>query len=212
MTEVKICGLTTPETLKAAVDGGASYVGAVIFPKSPRHIEPEAAGLLFDIARGRTAIVAVVVNPDDDLLTRIAEHLKPDFIQLHGTETPERAAEVRAMTGAGIIKALPIREATDFDAVPAWHDAADILLFDAKPPAGADLPGGVGHSFDWSLMAARSFSAKWFLAGGLDVANVGEALRLTRAPMVDVSSGVERAPGVKDISLIHEFLAAARRS
>ncbi|WP_297802635.1 phosphoribosylanthranilate isomerase [uncultured Brevundimonas sp.] len=212
MTEVKICGLTTPETLKAAVDGGAAYVGAVIFPKSPRHIEPEAAGPLFDIARGRTAIAAVVVNPDDDLLSRIAEHLKPDFIQLHGAETPERAAEVRALTGAGIIKALPIREAADFDAVPAWRDAADILLFDAKPPAGADLPGGVGHSFDWRLIADRSFSAKWFLAGGLDVANIGEALRVTRAPMVDVSSGVESAPGVKDISLIHEFLEAARRS
>lgn len=212
MTEVKICGLTTPETLDTALEGGAAYVGAVIFTKSPRHIEPEDAGELFAAARGRAKIVAVVVDPDDALLLRIAEHLKPDFIQLHGSEVPERAAQVRALTGSGIIKALPIRDASDFDAAPDWEGVADILLFDAKPPAGADLPGGVGHSFDWCLIADRSLSAKWFLAGGLDVANIGEALRITRASMVDVSSGVERAPGVKDITLIHEFLATARRS
>lgn len=212
MTKVKICGLSTPETLEAALESGAAYVGAVVFPKSPRHLEPEAAGRLFDAARGRAQIVAVVVNPDDALLQQIATHLKPDFIQLHGTESLERAGQVRALTGSKIIKALPIREAADFVDIPAWTTAADILLFDAKPPAGSNLPGGVGHSFDWSLMANREFGAKWFLAGGINPDNLGEALRITRAPMVDVSSGVESAPGVKDITLIREFLKAASRS
>ena len=212
MTKVKICGLSTPGTLEAALDSGAAYVGAVIFPKSPRHLEPEQAGELFAVARGRAQVVAVVVNPDDALLDRIATFLKPDFIQLHGSETPQRAEQVRARTGAKIIKALSIREEADFVDVPAWNLAADILLYDAKPPAGSDLPGGVGHSFDWSLMANREFGAKWFLAGGLNPDNLGEALRVTRAPMVDVSSGVESAPGVKDITLIREFMKAARRS
>lgn len=212
MTDVKICGLTTRDTLDAALDGGAAYVGAVIFPKSPRHLEPEQAGELFAAAKGRAGVVAVVVNPDDELLGRIAAHLKPDFIQLHGSETPQRADEVRALTGAKIIKALPIRDEADFVNVSAWSNAADILLFDAKPPKGADLPGGVGHSFDWSLMANRPLPARWFLAGGLDGLNVGEALRVTHAPMVDVSSGVESAPGVKDTALIKAFLDAVLRS
>lgn len=212
MTDVKICGLTTPDTLEAALDGGAAYVGAVIFPKSPRHIEPEAAAELFAVARGRAKVVAVVVDPDDALLGRIATSLEPDFIQLHGHETPQRAAEVRALTGAKIIKAVPIREEADFADVSAWADAADIILFDAKPPKGSELPGGVGHSFDWSLMANREFAARWFLAGGLDDTNLGEALRITGASMVDVSSGVESAPGVKDITLIRKFLDTARQT
>lgn len=212
MTEVKICGLSTPETLAAALDEGAAYVGAVIFPKSPRHIAPEAAAELFAAARGRAGVVAVVVNPEDALLAHISQTLKPDYIQLHGTETPQRAREVRALTGAKIIKALSIRTDADVVGWQDWTDAADILLFDAKPPEGASLPGGVGHSFDWSLMTGRALPAKWFLAGGLDAANLGEALRQTGAPMVDVSSGVERAPGVKDISLIRDFMKAARRS
>ena len=212
MTEVKICGLTTPDTLRAALDCGAAYVGAVIFPKSPRHLEPEAAADLFAPARAQAGIVAVVVDPDDALLARIRDTLRPDFIQLHGHETPRRARDIRALTGARIIKALSIRTADDFARWQDWDLAADVLLFDAKPPEGADLPGGVGHRFDWSLMAGRKLPAKWFLAGGLDTANVGEALRITRAPMVDVSSGVETAPGVKDIALIKAFLDAARRS
>lgn len=212
MTEVKICGLTTPETLEAALAGGAAYVGAVIFPKSPRHIEPQQAGALFAAARGRASIVAVVVNPDDALLEQITAHLKPDFIQLHGSESFERARQVRELTGARIIKALPIREAADFAGAGAWADVADIVLFDAKPPANSDLPGGVGHSFDWSLMAGRVLPARWFLAGGVNPANLGEALRITGANMVDVSSGVESAPGVKDITLIRSFLDTARHA
>nr|WP_314529336.1 phosphoribosylanthranilate isomerase [uncultured Brevundimonas sp.] len=212
MTLVKICGLTTPDTLDAALDGGADFVGAVVFPKSPRHIAPAVAAALFERARGRAGIVAVVVNPDDALLQEIARTLKPDFIQLHGSETEQRAEAVRALTGAGVIKALPIRQADDFAAADEWDYHADHLMFDAKPPEGAVLPGGVGHSFDWTLLADQAFRHPWFLAGGLNPDNVAEALRITGAPMVDVSSGVESAPGVKDAGRIAAFIEAVRRS
>lgn len=206
----KICGLSTPETLAAVLDAGAAYVGAVVFAPSPRHLEPEAAGPLFAAARGRAAVVAVTVNADDALIARIAAHLRPDLIQLHGAETPERAAEVRRMTGAGIIRALPVSTAEDLDAAAAWEAAADHLLFDARPPKGSTLPGGVGARFDWELLAGRRFARPWFLAGGLDAANVGEALAITGAPRVDVSSGVESAPGVKDAGRIAAFMTAVR--
>jgi len=209
-TGVKICGLTTPETLDAALDGGARFVGAVIFEKSPRHLEPLEAASLFAPARRRANVVAVVVNPGDRLLTEIGLMLRPNFIQLHGSETPERAEEVRRLTGAGIIKALPIRSAEDFDAAAEWEPFCDHLMFDAKPPAGADLPGGVGASFDWSLLAGREFQKPWFLAGGLNPDNVADAIRISGAPLVDVSSGVESAPGVKDTARIAAFLKAAR--
>jgi phosphoribosylanthranilate isomerase len=209
-TGVKICGLTTPETLDAALDGGARFVGAVIFEKSPRHIEPLEAASLFERARRRANVVAVVVNPGDRLLTEIGLMLRPNFVQLHGSETPERAEEVRRLTGAGIIKALPIRSAEDFAAAVEWEPLVDHLMFDAKPPQGADLPGGVGASFDWSLLAGREFQKPWFLAGGLNPDNVAEAIRISGAPLVDVSSGVESAPGVKDAARIAAFLKAAR--
>lgn len=212
MTLTKICGLTTPDTLDAALQGGAAFVGAVVFPKSPRHIPPLHAATLFDRARGRTKIVAVLVDPDDALLTEVALILRPDLIQLHGRETPRRAAAARRLTGAGIIKALPIRDEADFAGVADWAGVADHLLFDAKPPQGADLPGGVGASFDWTLMQNRALPANWFLAGGLSPENVAEAVRISGAPMVDVSSGVESAPGVKDPDLIHAFLEAVSRS
>lgn len=212
MTLAKICGLTTPDTLDAALAGGAAYVGAVMFPKSPRHIDPMAAATLFERARGRAKVVAVLVDPDDALLTEVGRVLKPDLIQLHGHETPARAAVARRLTGAGIIKALPIREAADLDAAAEWADHADHLMFDAKPPAGATLPGGVGASFDWSLLAGRRFDRPWFLAGGLTPDNVAEAVRITGAPLVDVSSGVESAPGVKDEGRIADFLKAVSRS
>jgi phosphoribosylanthranilate isomerase len=212
MTLTKICGLTTPDTLDAALDGGAAFVGAVVFPKSPRHIPPLHAATLFDRARGRAKIVAVLVDPDDALLSEVALILRPDLIQLHGHETPARAAEARRLTGARIIKALPIRDETDFASVADWADVADHLLFDAKPPKGADLPGGVGASFDWTLMRNRALPANWFLAGGLSPENLTEAVRISGAPMVDVSSGVESAPGVKDPDLIHAFLKAVSRS
>ena len=208
MTRAKICGLTTPETLDAALTGGAAFVGAVVFPKSPRHIAPLHAATLFERARNRAKIVAVTVDADDALLTEIALILKPDLIQLHGSETPERAARVRTLTGAGIIRALSVRTAADIDAAADWAPVVDHLMFDAKPPEGSALPGGVGASFDWSLLAGRAFERPWFLAGGLTPANVAEAVRITGAPLVDVSSGVESAPGVKDPALIGAFLTA----
>lgn len=210
MTGVKICGLTTAETLDAALDGGAAFVGAVLFEKSPRHIEPLHAATLFERARGRAKVVAVTVDADDARLTEIALILKPDLIQLHGSETPERAERARMLTGAGIIRALPIRSHEDFAEAEAWEPFADHLMFDAKPPEGSALPGGVGARFDWTLLADRAFRRPWFLAGGLNPGNVAEALRISGAPLVDVSSGVESAPGVKDPALITAFLKAAR--
>lgn len=206
----KICGLTTTGTLDAALDGGAAFVGLVSFPKSPRHLPLKAAETLADRARGRAGIVVVMVDPDDALLADIGRVVRPDFIQLHGHETPDRADAVRQLAGAGVIKALPISTAEDFAAVADWETAADHLMFDARPPQDAALPGGVGAAFDWSLMTGRSFARPWFLAGGLTPENVAGAVRVTGAPLVDVSSGVESAPGVKDAGRIAAFLAAVR--
>jgi len=211
MTRAKICGLTTPETLDAALGGGAAFVGAVVFPKSPRHIGLLHAATLFERARGRAKVVAVTVDADDALLTEIALILKPDLIQLHGSETPERAMQVRTLTGAGIIRALSVRTADDIDAAPAWGPVVDHLMFDAKPLEGSALPGGVGASFDWTLLGGRKFARPWFLAGGLNPDNVAEAVRISGAPLVDVSSGVESAPGVKDPVRIAAFLDAVTR-
>ena len=217
MTRAKICGLTTPETLDTALDHGAAFVGAVIFEKSPRHLEPLHAATLFERAKGRAKVVAVVVDPGDMLLTEIGLILRPDFIQLHGSETPERAAEIRRLTGAGIIKALPIRELEDFGDALVWEPVVDHLMFDAKPEPGSVLPGGVGARFDWSLPATFErergrFQKPWFLAGGLTPDNVAEAVRVSGAALVDVSSGVESAPGVKDAGRIAAFLKAVARS
>ncbi len=211
MTRVKICGLSTAETLDAALDGGAAYVGLVSFAKSPRHLSPAAAATLAERARGRAAVVVVTVDPDDVLLAEIGQTVRPDFIQLHGHETPDRAETARRLTGAGIIKALPIFGSEDFAAVADWAPVADHLMFDARPPKGATLPGGVGAAFDWSLMTGRRFARPWFLAGGLNPENVSEAVRVAGAPLVDVSSGVESAPGVKDAGRIAAFLEAVRR-
>jgi phosphoribosylanthranilate isomerase len=180
----------------------------VVFPKSPRHIDPLHGAILFERARNRAKVVAVTVDADDVLLTEIALILKPDLIQLHGSETPERAVQARILTGAGIIRALSVRTAADIDAAAVWAPVVDHLMFDAKPPEGSALPGGVGASFDWSLLAGRAFDRPWFLAGGLNPTNVADAVRLTGAPLVDVSSGVESAPGVKDPTLIGVFLTA----
>ena len=210
MTGAKICGLTTPDALDAALAGGAAFVGAVVFPNSPRHIEPLHAATLFERARNRAKIVAVTVDADDARLTEIALILKPDLIQLHGSETPARAERVRMLTGAGIIKVLPIRTHEDFAEAEAWEPFVDHLMFDAKPPEGSTLPGGVGARFDWTLLADRAFDRPWFVAGGLTPDNVAQAIRVSGAPLVDVSSGVESAPGVKDPALITAFLEAIR--
>jgi phosphoribosylanthranilate isomerase len=212
MALAKICGLSTPETVRAALDGGAGFVGLNFFPKSPRYVRPELAARLAEPARGRAKIVAVTVDPDDALLDEIAALLRPDFIQLHGRETPARAFEIARRSGAGVIKALPVSEASDLAAAAPFEPVVQHLMFDAKPPKDAVLPGGLGAAFDWSLMAGRRFRRPWFLAGGLDPWNVGEALAASGAPMVDVSSGVERGAGLKDAGLISGFLDAVRRA
>jgi len=211
-TTAKICGLSTPEAVAAALDGGAAYLGFVFFDASPRHITPELAARLAAPARGRAQIVAVTVDADDERLDRIAAVLRPDLIQLHGKETPQRAAAVRARTGAGLVRAVHVVESRDIEAAAGWDEAADHLMFDARAAADAVLPGGNGAAFDWSLLKGRRFSRPWFLAGGLDPWNVAQAVGLSGAPLVDVSSGVERGPGVKDPGLIATFLDAVRRA
>ena len=212
MTLAKICGLTTPESLTVAVEAGAAFVGLVAFEKSPRHLAPKAARRLLEqtgmVETRRAKVVVVTVDPDDALLDALTRHVAPDFIQLHGRETPARAAAVRERTGAGIIKCLPVSGPDDLTPVADWAGVADHLMFDARTPADATLPGGMGLSFDWTLLRGLDLPRPWFLAGGLNLHNVTEAVRLSGAPMVDVSSGVERAPGVKEPALIRAFLQA----
>ena len=209
----KICGLSTPEAVRAALGGHATHIGFVFFAKSPRDIEPEAADRLAAPARAAgVKIVAVTVDPDDVLLDRLMATLKPDLIQLHGRETPARARQIAVRTGAGIIKALAVSEAADIEAGRTYESVVDHLMFDARPPKDAVLPGGTGSRFDWALTAGHRFERPWFLAGGLDPWNVSEAVRLSGAPLVDVSSGVERGPGLKDPALITAFLDAVRRA
>ena len=210
MTLAKICGLTTPEAVGAALQGGAAYLGFVFFPNSPRNLGVPAAAELAAPARGRTKVVALLVDPSADLVDDVVRVLRPDMLQLHGRETPERVAALRDTHGLPVIKALGVRQGTDLDAAPAYDGVADHLMLDAKPPEDADRPGGHGGSFDWSILQGRTFSRPWFLAGGLTPANVADAVRVTGAPMVDVSSGVESAPGVKDAALIAAFLGAVR--
>jgi len=210
----KICGLSTPEAVSAAVDGGASHIGFVFFDKSPRNIRPEPAARLTEPVRARSPVklVALMVDPSDAEVAEVARVLAPDLIQLHGKESPERTAAVRALAGRPVIKAIGVRDASDVAAALRYEDAADHLMFDAKPPEGADRPGGHGASFDWTLLDGLFLKRPWFLAGGLDPWNVAEALRLSRAPIADVSSGVERGPGVKDPHLIAAFLDAVRKA
>jgi len=212
MTLAKICGLSTPETVAAALAGKAAYLGFMFFEKSPRNVTPEAAARLAAAARGKARIVAVTVDPDDALLRELAETLRPDFIQLHGRETPARVREAAMRTGAGTIKVISIGEDADFAHLREFEAVADHLMLDARVPPGADRPGGHGVSFDWSLTAGRKFSRPWFLAGGLDPYNVVDAIRLSGAPIVDVSSGVERGAGLKDPPLIEAFLQAVARA
>ncbi len=212
MAGTKICGLSTPETVQAALDGGAAFLGFNFFPASPRFVTPETAARLAPPARDKAKIVAVTVDPDDDLVDRLMATLRPDLIQLHGKETPARAREVVARTGVGVIKALPVSESSDLDAARAFETVVEHLMFDARPPADAAMPGGLGSPFDWTILAGRRFDRPYLLAGGLDPWNVGEALRLSGAPIADVSSGVERGPGIKDPGLISAFLEAVRRA
>lgn len=206
---VKICGLNAPAAVDAAA--GADFGGFIFFPRSPRHVEPGTAGALAARLPARVKRVAVVVDADDDALDAIVAGLKPDLIQLHGKETPARAREIRARLGLGTIKALSVSEPADLDAAAMFADAVDWLLFDAKPPKRPDaLPGGNAVSFDWTILAGRRFAQPWLLSGGLDAGNVAVAIATSGAAAVDVSSGVESAPGRKDPARIAAFIAAAR--
>lgn len=210
--EIKICGLKTENAMRAALDGGASYVGFIFFPKSPRYIEPELARRLRDQARNRAKAVAVTVDADDVFLDRIMRGMDPDIMQLHGSETPARVAEIKRRFGLPIIKALSISTTEDIAGVRPYLGAVDRFLLDAKPPKGSDLPGGNGVSFDWSLLRDAGGDLNYFLAGGLNANNVGDAIRIANPPALDISSGVESAPGVKDVGLIDGFFRAFRKA
>jgi phosphoribosylanthranilate isomerase len=210
--KAKICGLSTPEAVNAALAGGAAMLGFVFFDKSPRKVTAETAARLAAPVRGRARVVAVTVDPSDADLNTIMAMLKPDLIQLHGKESPARAQQIKAHTGAGVIKAIGVSEPGDLAAAAAFDGLVDHLMFDAKPPKGSDLPGGVGARFDWDMMKGLRFERPWLLAGGLDPWNVADAIARSGAPMVDVSSGVERGAGLKDPALITAFLDAVRRA
>jgi phosphoribosylanthranilate isomerase len=211
-TEVKICGLKTTEAVEHAVSLGASQAGFIFFPKSPRNIEPDDAGRVAERVRGRAKIVAVTVDADNDDLDEIVAALNPDILQLHGGESPERVLTVKAIYGLPVMKALSIREISDLVRIDPYVGIVDRFLFDAKPPAGSELPGGNGVSFDWRLLESLDGSVDYMLSGGLNAMNIGDALALTGARAVDISSGVERAPGVKDLKLMDAFFDAVRRA
>ncbi|MBT3071071.1 phosphoribosylanthranilate isomerase [Rhodomicrobium sp. Az07] len=208
---VKICGLSTEDTLEAAIGAGADYAGLVFFPKSPRNVSLDRAAELATLARGRIAIVALTVDADDALLEAIKTRVAPDFFQLHGRESAERVADIRRRFGARIIKAVKVGSLADIEASRAFEAAADIVLFDAPPPGAPDaLPGGNGVSFDWRWLAKAQPRPDFMLSGGLDPDNVRLAIATSGTASVDVSSGVERSPGVKDPDLIARFVRAAK--
>lgn len=207
-TLVKICGLSTAETLEAAIEAGADMAGFVFFEKSPRHLSHDAARGLGEIAAGRIAKVALCVDAGDDALGAIVESLAPDYLQLHGGETPERVAAIQARFRLPVIKAIGVAGAQDVETAKQY--GAEIILFDAKPAPDAAAPGGAGVAFDWSLLRNIG-AANWMLSGGLDPDNVATAIEAAGARAVDVSSGVERRRGVKDVGLIRAFMRAARR-
>ncbi len=207
---VKICGLSTRETLDAALDAGADMVGFVFFPPSPRHLGLDAARELGLRAKDRATKVALTVDAADATLAGIVEALKPDILQLHGRETPARLRDIKRMFGLETMKAIPVERAADLAALPEYAAACDRILFDARAPKGATRPGGLGAVFDWQLLKDLDLALPFMVSGGLSADNVAEAVRVTRAGGVDVSSGVERMPGVKDIDMIHAFVRAAR--
>ncbi len=208
--KVKICGIRDEDTLETVIDAGADFFGLVFFPPSPRHVDMETAARLAAQARGRISIVALTVDADDALLQEIAQRVRPDFLQLHGAETPERAGHISEILEAPLIKAFRIRSMQDLEAVRPWRGHMAFPLFDAwvDEARAQGLPGGTGHAFDWSLL--EGWDGDFMLAGGLTPENVGEAIRTTGASMVDVSSGVEKVRGVKDPDRIRAFVKAVR--
>jgi phosphoribosylanthranilate isomerase len=207
---VKICGLTSESALDVASEAGADMVGFVFFEPSPRHLAFDTARTLGKHVRGRARKVALTVDADDALLDAVVEALQPDMLQLHGREPPARVAALKKRFGLPVMKAIAVAAKGDLAAVAAYATVADRLLFDARAPRQATRPGGLGKSFDWRLLESLDLGVPFMLSGGLDAGNVGEALRVTRAPGVDVSSGVERAPGEKDPDKIRAFVCAAR--
>jgi phosphoribosylanthranilate isomerase len=210
MVEVKICGINEPRALDTALAAGADFVGVVIFPPSPRAVSTEQGARLARRARGRARVVALVVDAGDALLAEVVGDIAPDLLQLHGAETPERVAEIKRRFGRPVMKAIPVAEAADLAAVSTYAAVADWILFDARPPKDATRPGGHGRAFDWNLIAKVERKKPIILSGGLNPENVAEAIRIVRPDAVDVSSGVERAPGEKDPDKIRAFVAAAR--
>jgi phosphoribosylanthranilate isomerase len=209
---VKICGLSTPDALDAALDAGADMVGVVFFEASPRHVGFETARALGKRVTGRARKVALTVDADDALLDEIVDALRPDLLQLHGKESPARVVAVKKRLGLPTMKAIAVATKSDLMVVAAYATVADRLLFDARAPREATRPGGLGKSFDWRLLENLDPGLPFLLSGGLDAGNVAEALRVTRAPGVDISSGVERAPGEKDPDKIRAFVRAARKA
>lgn len=214
---VKICGLSTPESVECALEAGADMLGFVFHPKSPRHVSIETAAALVRQIDGRAKSVALVVDPEDGLLGRIMSAVSPDLWQFHGKEALERLRDIRSVFGLPVMKAIGVAEAADLAAVPAYAAVADRILLDAKPPVDAAYPGGHGRPFDWSILSALPPTLPFMLSGGLSPENVGEAIRAIRGmglnlAGVDVSSGVESAPGVKDLGRIRGFVAAVREA
>jgi phosphoribosylanthranilate isomerase len=207
---VKICGLSTPETLDAALDAGADMVGFVFFPPSPRHLQFDDARSLGQRVRGRAQKVALTVDAGEALMQSIVEILRPDILQLHGSESVAQIQAIRRKFGLPVMKAVPIAVKDDLTRIGTYAAVADRLLFDARAPHDATRPGGLGNTFDWHLLKDVRPGVPFMLSGGLDANNVGEALHITRASAIDVSSGVERAPGVKDTDKIKSFVRAAR--
>jgi phosphoribosylanthranilate isomerase len=207
---IKICGLSTPETVGAAIQAGATHIGFVHFAKSPRHVAPDQIRALSAAIPAYVQRVAVVVDPTDEILAELVATGALSAFQLHGKETPERAAAIRARFGLPVWKAISVKTRADIDAANAYAGAADLLLFDAKTPDGAALPGGMGLRFDWTLLQGTPIAAPWGLSGGLSIDNVAEAIRITGAPLVDVSSGVESAPGIKSVDKIMAFCKAVQ--
>lgn len=210
--DIKICGLKTAEAIDRAVTRGATHIGFIFFEKSPRYIEPDDAAKLADRVRGRAKIVAVMVNPTNDDLDEIVATLRPDILQLHGDESPERVLTIKAVYALPVMKAFSIRTADDLKRVEAYIGIADRFLFDAKPPKGSELPGGNGVSFDWTLLSWLDGTVDYMLSGGLNKDNIAEALAITKAPGLDASSGLESAPGVKSVALIDEFFDAVEQA
>lgn len=210
--EIKICGLKTQQAVEAVLKNGASHIGFIFFPKSPRHVEPEQAAELARPARGKAGIVAVTVDAGDAQLDKIVSLLQPDILQLHGHETPERVAYVKQRYGLPVMKAFSIRERSDFDAVAPYKGIADRFLFDAKAPKGSELPGGNGVAFDWNLLKEQSGLGNYMLSGGLNAENIHVALAKTGSFAIDISSGVESEPGKKDLHLIDAFFAAVHKA